>query len=239
MLDQLRLLAALQQLDSRLRVLEAEKQEIPKQLHPYQQACHEVREELASAQLKIEEDDRRRRALERDIEMDHDRLTKAQQRLREVRTNKEYSAALAEIDAGKQRILTLEDEVLELMEGAEQKQEVSQRCEQRLQEAARELGQQERKVNEAQETLSSDMSRYGHERDELITRIHPDFYTAYQQAAQRGGGVAVVDVMPDETCGGCYLRIRPQLISEVRKQEGMVTCPHCRRILLWPTSETV
>ncbi len=238
-LDQLRLLAELQQLDRRFSVLEAEKQALPKQLQSYQAACQEVREALTSAQSEMEAGERRRRALEREIETDNDRLVRAQNRLREVKTNKEYSAALAEIDAGKQRILTLEDQVLELMEGAEQQRETSQRCEQRLQDASRELAEQERSVQAAQEALSSDMAAHDHERGELVARMNPDFYTAYQQAAQRGGGVGVVDVMPDETCGGCYLRIRPQLISEVRKQEGLVSCPHCRRILLWPASETV
>ncbi|ETX08223.1 MAG: hypothetical protein ETSY2_06635 [Candidatus Entotheonella gemina] len=239
MLDQLRLLAELQQLDSRLRVLESEKQELPKQLHFYQQACHQVRAELTSAQSEMEDAERRRRALEREIDTDNDRLLKAQNRLREVKTNKEYSAALAEIDAGKQRVRTLEDQVLELMEGAEHHQDISQRCEQRLQEVSRELAEQERKVSEAQDALNVDIAAYDHERGELITRIQPGCYTVYRQAAGRAGGVAVVEVMADETCGGCYLRIRPQLISEVRKQESLVSCPHCKRILLWPISEAV
>lgn len=239
MLDQLRLLAELQQLDSRLRVLESEKQELPQQLHPYQQACQEVRAELTSAQSEMEEAERRRRALEREIDADNDRLIRAQHRLREVKTNKEYSAALAEIDAGKQRILTLEDQVLELMEGAERQQEASQRFEQRLQDASRQLAEQERQMLETQDALSSDIATHDHDREALLSRIQPDFYTAYQRAAQQTGGAAVVEVMADETCGGCYLRIRPQLISEVRKQENLVFCPHCKRILLWPASETV
>ena len=239
MLDQLRLLAELQQLDSRMRALEIEKQELPKQLQTFQQACDEVRDELEGAQSEIEEAERLRRTLERDIDTDNDRLIKAQNRLHEVKTNKEYSAALAEIDAGKERIRTLEDRVLELMEGAETKREAAQRCEQRLQEVSRELAVQEQHVGESQGALESDIASRESERAELVTHIQADVYTAYQNAVRRTGGVAVVDVMPDETCGGCYLRIRPQLISEVRKQEGVVSCPHCKRILLWSISEAV
>jgi predicted nucleic acid-binding Zn-ribbon protein len=239
MLDQFRLLAELQQLDSRLRALEIKKRELPQQLYAYRQACHQVREELIAMQSEMGEADRQRRALEREIDVDNDRLTKAQSRLREVKTNKEYSAVLAEMDVGKQRIRTLEDQVLELMEGVEQKQKTSQQCEQRLRDATRELAEQECLVNEAQDALSADIAAHDHERDELIARVQPELYTAYQQAAQRAGGLAVVEVMADETCGGCYLRVRPQLISEVRKQVSLVSCPHCKRLLLWPASETV
>lgn len=234
MRDQLRLLAALQQLDSRLRVLAIEQQALPQRLRSYEQICQDVREQLTSAQSEIVEAERQRRALEHEIDTGNDRLTKAQNRLREVKTNKEYSAVVAEIDAGRQRIRTLEDRVLELMEGAEQQHEVSQRYEQHLQEAARELAEQERKVSETQDILSGDMATYDHERDELMTLIQPDLYTAYQRAARQAGGVAMVELMAGETCGGCYLRIRPQLVSEVKKQESLVSCPHCKRLLLWP-----
>lgn len=239
MLDQLRLLADLQQLDSRMRILEIKQQELPRQLHPHQEACHQVRGELTAMQSEMEEAERQRRELEREIDTDSDRLAKAQKHLREVKTNKEYSAVLTEIDASKERIRKLEDRVLELMEGMEEKLAISQRYEQRLQDISRELAAQERQVSEAQDALSRTIATHDHERDELVTRLQPYFYTAYQQAGQRAGGVAVVAVMTDETCGGCYLRIRPQLISDVKKQESLVSCPHCKRILLWPASETV
>jgi hypothetical protein len=187
----------------------------------------------------MEAAERQRRALERDIDRDNDQLTRAQNRLREVKTNKEYSAVLAEIDTGKHRIRRLEDQVLELMEGVEQQQEASQQCEQRLRDMDRELAERERQVSEAQDALSGDITAHDHERRDLITRVQPDVYKAYQQAAQRAGGLAVVEVMADETCGGCYLRIRPQLISEVKKQVRLVSCPHCKRLLLWTVSEPV
>ncbi len=236
MRDQLRLLAELQQLDRRLRALAIEKEALPQQLHTYQQACQELREELASVQAQAEDTERRRRALERDIDADHDRLTKAQNRLREVKTNKEYSAVLSEMEAGKQRIVSLEDQVLELMEGSEQNQASCQHFEQRLEEATRALVEQESKVSEAQDAVRGHIAVHDDERAALATRLQPELYSAYQRAAQRvGDSAAAVELtISDETCGGCYLRVRPQLVSEVRKQETIVTCPHCKRILLWP-----
>ncbi len=236
MRDQFRLLAELQQLDSRLRALSMEKESLPQQLQAYQQACHEAREQLTLAEAQVEDTERQRRVLERDIDTDNDRLTKAQGRLHEVKTNKEYSAVLAEIEAGKQRVALLEDQVLELMEGVEQNQETCQRCEQRLEEATRELAEQECKVSEAQSVVSGQIDTHSDEREALTVRLQPELYTAYQQAAQRvGNSAAAVELTnADETCGGCYLRVRPQLVSDVRKQETIVTCPHCKRILLWP-----
>lgn len=32
-------------------------------------------------------------------------------------------------------------------------------------------------------------------------------------------------------CGGCHLRLTPQLAREIRRGEGLLPCPHCRRLL--------
>jgi len=32
-------------------------------------------------------------------------------------------------------------------------------------------------------------------------------------------------------CGGCNLRLTPQFAYEIRRGEGLLPCPHCRRLL--------
>jgi hypothetical protein len=38
-------------------------------------------------------------------------------------------------------------------------------------------------------------------------------------------------------CGGCYLRLPPQLASAVRHRLTLLSCPHCRRLLYSPAPE--
>ena len=35
-------------------------------------------------------------------------------------------------------------------------------------------------------------------------------------------------------CGGCYLRLPPQLDSAVRRRQSLCICPHCRRLIYSP-----
>ncbi len=37
-------------------------------------------------------------------------------------------------------------------------------------------------------------------------------------------------------CGGCYLRLPPQVHSRIRRRESLCACPHCHRLLYWPAS---
>jgi predicted nucleic acid-binding Zn-ribbon protein len=231
--EQFRFLADLQLLDNRLHALSDEQTQLPQLLQPYEQACTEVREHLASEHATIEEAERQRRSLERKLDDDQAQLVKTQNRLHGIKTNKEYSAVLAEIDGSKRRISVVEDQVLDLMEVTEQHRQAVQTHEAYMQEATRELAQQKQKIEKAQQEAAEQMHRCGAERQQVLTHLDTGLVAAYEEAAGRNGGLGAV-LLTDGSCGGCYLRIRPQLISDIRKQEMIVTCPHCRRILLWP-----
>jgi uncharacterized protein len=231
--EQLRFLADLQLLDNRLHALSNEQNQLPQLLQPYEQACTDVRERLASDHANIEEAERQRRSLERKLEDDQAQLVKTQNRLHGIRTNKEYSAVLAEIDGSKRRISEVEDQVLDLMEAMEQHRQAIQVHEQHMQEATRELDRQKQKIEQAQQEVAEQIDQCGAERQQVLTHLDTRLLAAYEEAARRNGGIGAV-LLTDGSCGGCHLRIRPQLISDIRKQETIITCPHCHRILLWP-----
>jgi predicted nucleic acid-binding Zn-ribbon protein len=231
--SQLQLLAELQHLDDRLHALRVERDDLPRQLQPYELACAKARRELTHLHDSIEETERQRRACERELDRFQTQLTKTQHKLRGVKTNKEYSAVLAEIETGKQHITGLEDQILELMELAEQHRQTSQQQEQRLQEAEGELADQEQRVARARETFGERIVAEEAKRQQLVQQLDAPLGATYQRVATLRGGQAVVLVQAG-TCGGCHLTIQPQLVSEVRQQGRLVTCPHCQRILLWP-----
>jgi uncharacterized protein len=134
---------------------------------------------------------------------------------------------------GKHRIRGLEDRVLELMETIERQRQDCQARAQLVQAAKRELEHEGQCIAVEQQELSQQIAAFDSERQALVTQLEPSLYTVYQRTADRVGGLAVVYVV-DGSCEGCYLRVRPQLISEIRRQENIVNCPHCLRILLWP-----
>ena len=234
MRDQFSHLETLQQLDDRMRALASEQNALPQQLQSYEAACAAAREALATSQTAIEHIERQRRELERELDSEQTQLGKTQSRLREIKTNKEYSAVLAEIETGKQKIAALEDQVLEVMESAEQRRQFLQEYEQRVQDTAQELEKQEDKIAQTRRALDRQMAKSDAERQQVVTQLDAELYTAYENFRAHRDGLVVV-YLRDGTCGGCYLTVRPQLVSEVRRRETLVTCPHCRRMLLWPS----
>ena len=233
MRNQFAVLRELQRLDDRLRAMRVEHQHLPQQLQSYETASTTARQQLTHMQEATTYTERQRRGLERDLEGAQATLAKTQSKLHEVKTNKEYSAVLAEITTGKQRISALEDQVLELMELLEQQRQASQHQEQRVQDAVVALEKQRESALQAQAVLQQRIAEEESRRQQVVAMLDAALYAAYQRLAGPRGGQVVVDVQSG-TCGGCYLKVQPQLVSEIRRQDKLVTCPHCQRMLLWP-----
>jgi predicted nucleic acid-binding Zn-ribbon protein len=231
--NQFVLLMELQRLDEQLRALHVAHRHLPQKLQPYEMACVAAEQALTHLQEDRTLSERQRRALERELESLQAHLHKAQSKLHEVKTNKEYSAVLAEINTGKQRIAVLEDQVLELMELTEQHGYNYLQQEHQLQEVRHMLTDQGRRVQHEQAVLVERIASEETKRQQLVDGLDPQFYAMYQKIAAQRHGQAVVYVQ-DGTCGGCYLKVQPQLISEIRRQDKLLTCPHCQRMLLWP-----
>jgi predicted nucleic acid-binding Zn-ribbon protein len=232
--SQFLLLSELQCLDDRLRALEAEQRRLPQQLQPYETACTEARQTLRRLQDDIEHTERQRRGLERELESLQAQLAKTQGRLHEIKTNKEYSAVLAEMAVGKQRITALEDQVLNLMEHIEQSRRAAQMQERHVQEAVQAFAEHSKRLQQSQQTLSEQLMLERAKRQQIVVDLDEKLYTLYHRLAAQRGDQAVAYVH-DGTCGGCHLKVQPQLVSEIRQQNALVTCPHCQRMLLWPS----
>ena len=59
---------------------------------------------------------------------------------------------------------------------------------------------------------------------------------AYDALDRMGRRPATVQVR-NAHCGGCYLRLPPQLASAVRHRQTVRSCPHCRRLIYSPAPE--
>jgi predicted nucleic acid-binding Zn-ribbon protein len=231
--DQLPLIATLQQLDNRLNALQAEVEALPQQLQAYDATCVDGRQALATVEADIERTERQWRSLERELDSSQAQLVKTQTKLHEVKTNKEYSAVLVEIDTGKQHIAALEDQILEIMEAVDLHRQQRQQKERHVQVSEQELAQQAERVQQEQAVLGKRVAAEEKERQQIVAGLENALYTRYQQLSAIRDRQAVV-VVQEGTCGGCHLKVQPQLVSELRRQDKLITCPHCQRILLWP-----
>ena len=70
-------------------------------------------------------------------------------------------------------------------------------------------------------------------RTALRDAIPESFLLAYDALGRMGRRPAVVAIRKAH-CGGCYLRLPPQLDSAIRRRQSLRACPHCLRLLYSP-----
>ena len=80
--------------------------------------------------------------------------------------------------------------------------------------------------------LSAEIERDRSRRDELVGAVDGDLCRRYEMIFSRRGGVAVVAVRGG-TCQGCHMHVPPQLYNQLQRNEQLILCPNCQRMLFW------
>ena len=229
---QLELLISLQDIDIELGELEGNSIKIPQEIGQLYSTCQQVKEEIEQIKKKIDLHNKERREKERGVEIENDHISKTKVKLSQIKTNEEYSAILKEMDNVKEKIRRLEDEDLSLMELIEDEQKALREKERVLKEEEKRF--QDTKVEKEKEIekIKNLLKEKQNQRETVGSSVDKKILQDYNKVFKNREGVAVVR-FTDGICQGCFLGLPPQLASEIRKNEELIRCPHCQRVLYW------
>jgi len=129
---QLQQLVLLQNLDDEIAGHNKLLAEVPTQVDAGRAELDNKKKILATAQEEIKALQDNSKAIESEVQGENDHMAKIKIKLPAVKTNKEYTAILSEVDAVKVKVSELEDKELEVMEALEEKQkaipEIEKNC---------------------------------------------------------------------------------------------------------------
>jgi len=174
----------------------------------------------------------RQRDLEGRLTAAEAKMKDRRMRITRIRNDKELGLAKREVDLLKEETGTLETELMTVMEQAETATAKLQGLESEL---ARLSAARDREATELRETLarlSAEIERERGTRAELVQTIDGDLRRKYEMIFSRRGGLAVVEVRSG-ICQGCRIRVPPQLFNQIQRNEQVILCPSCQRMLFW------
>ncbi|MBA4394542.1 MAG: hypothetical protein C0407_13395 [Desulfobacca sp.] len=230
MQEQINFLIQLQQLDNAIEHIHLSAEENPKKIEQIDLETQGVQEILQTFTKEMDEIQKQRRALEREVEEFGQKIKKSQVKLMEVKTNKEYRAMLTEIEDLKKVKAGKEDLLLEFMEklekGAEKQKALKKTVEAKMAEGKLKKAHLEAEKREYEKELSGQNRK----RKELSNRVDTTLLKQYEFLKGRLRGMAVAEVK-EAACLGCNMHIPPQLFNDLHRQDRIITCPSCLRIL--------
>jgi len=226
-------LIELQGHDSKIASLEAEAARLPKQIEAIQASLAEAKKTVDAFKTKIDQTKKDLRAKEKDLEVHAAKRAKEETRLYEVKTNKEYSAVLLEIEEVKQIKAKTEEEILGLMEMQERLAVDVKEAEGRLKTREEQARQDEGVVRVKLAKVEQELAVVRAERTSRARELPAALLASYDRIMKARAGTAVASVGVNGICGGCRMSIRPQALLELRNATGLMTCESCGRYLYW------
>ncbi|RLB43757.1 MAG: hypothetical protein DRH12_01920 [Deltaproteobacteria bacterium] len=232
----MRLLIALQDCDNRIREAGKKRDQCPAKMALLDEEVRKAELSINESREKLESLKKERRQVERDIEDLEVKKKKSQAKLSSVATNKEYRAALKEIEELDRAKGLLEDKALELMEEVERSEGQVKTLIKEL-EILKKKTEKEKKAIEAEmKELDAVLSSLSREREDLSSQIDQELLSRYNMLKERRGGLAVSPVISG-VCQTCHMGIPPQKFNELIRGESLMSCPNCQRIIYWGEDE--
>lgn len=232
---QLQTLINLQAIDTRIAALEADAARLPKEIAAIHAGVEEARKQVEQTRARLDAARKDQRAKEKDLEVVQAKRTKNEARLYEVKTNKEYSAVLIEIEDIKQEKARMEEEVLVFMEAQERLTGEIRETEARFKQRESQGRSEEATLKEQLRGIETDLAAVRTERKELAAKLPANILGDYDRILRARAGLALVPVAKPNFCGACRVTITPQRLQELRAQSSLLPCESCGRYLYWPS----
>ena len=149
----------------------------------------------------------------------------------QVKTNKQYDILAREIDLSQEKITKLQRD-METLEGkAMLAKEDAEKLIPELETLQAELANRKKELAAVNKEHEDEELKLHHQRDKIVSKISKSDYQMYSRIRNAEEGRAIVSVKR-MSCGGCFNRVTPQRVLELRKNAAMIACERCGRILV-------
>jgi predicted nucleic acid-binding Zn-ribbon protein len=188
--------------------------------------------ELENVKLQIKQIESSRKDLELEVESKKQMIVRYANQQFQTRKNEEYRALAHEIDTCKAAIFQIENGEIELMEQAEAAQKEAVRANQAAKAARTLVDEQVAQLGEREENLKKELAELEANREELAAAVDEGARSRYERLVRSKGENVVVGVQHG-VCGGCHMKLPPQLLVTCQAEKELVGCSNCGRILYY------
>ena len=232
MKEQIELLIKLQEMETETANVESVLNNIAKRFEIFDSDLRRVEQVVKDEEGLLGELKKKYCLYESDVQMNNSQIGKTQEKLKAVKTNKEYQSFLKEIEEVKTKSSQIEDEMircLDLIEGSEDG--IIKKKDEYLK--LKEQVDSEKRIIERETGLNKKkLGQLDADRKNISEKITPGLLKKFFLVREQTKGVAVSPVI-NAVCHGCHMNIPPQMYNELHRFDSLKFCPHCQRIIYW------
>ena len=232
MFETIEKLLILQDRDRKIRRVNAELAHLEPERQTLKAKSATAQAQLENAKLRIMQIESSRKDMELEVEAKKQMIVRYANQQFQTRKNEEYRALAHEIDTCKDAIIKIEDQEIELMEQAEAGQKEVQRATQAVNDARKLMNEQVAQLDAREQNLQKDLAELETNREALASAVDESARSRYERLVRSKGENVVVGVQHG-VCGGCHMKLPPQLLVTCQGEKELVSCSNCGRILYY------
>ena len=232
----MKLLIGLQDCDNRIRDAQNKKIEKPIKIEDLQKELEASEAQLKAELNQLELNRRAKRESEQEIEELQSRIIKSNIKLNNIKSNKEYTAALKELaDLEKEKTQT-EDALIEIMEQIEILEEKCASNKTKGEVLKKKFKEERDEILKELKALDGALEGLENERVEFCKAIDEGLLKKYDMLRRNKEGLSISPVVKG-ICQACHMGIPPQKFNELIRGDTLMSCPYCSRIIYWGEDE--
>jgi predicted nucleic acid-binding Zn-ribbon protein len=226
-------LVKVQQIEIEAGELKAYLKKVPARISSLEQQLEEFIRGVEDDEAAIEDLNKQYRVLEGDVQLNLSKNQKSQEKLRSVKTNKEYQSSLKEIDDIKNVNSKLEDEMLELLEKIETAEKAIKERKQHYKEIVDESKREKQSIESDAEQREENLVELESKHVTIAAELNTGLLKIFSQVKAKQGDLVAIVAVQDAVCQGCNMNIPPQVYNELQRCDSLRYCPSCFRIIYW------
>ena len=230
--EQLEALAKLQSMETETNIINTKLNIVPGKIESLDQEVQAIDQRLSDESTRLDELKKAYRKYESDVDENLSKMKKSEEKLREVKTNKEYQSTLKEIGDIKAITSEIEDKMIDCLDQMDEVEKYLSTKKDEFRVLKDQIEIEKDAIHQESEAGRTRITELQAKRDEVSKQVDPKLMKTYMRV-QDQRGVAIVAVN-NAVCQGCNLNIPPQMYNELQRGgDSLRFCPHCQRIIYW------
>ena len=225
-------LIALQKLDSTAEAARKRLAAEPEHALALEARLEAARQHVAVAKEQAAANKNARAALEKDVAVQQTRLSKFRETAMAVKTNQEFTAVQHEIAFAQTEIKKIEDAILERMLESDDLAAALKDAEAKLAGETKAIDAERKTGSAAHIEMQATLERIATERAALVGGLDRGVLATFEAVSRKRNGVAMSEARGG-VCTICHVRLRPQVFNTVLRNDSILQCDHCNRILYY------
>ncbi len=232
-----KMVSVLENLSLKQKVLSRSSELLPSKLGELEHIVGEERDDVSSLVESIRAQEDSCNKVQTDIESLEVRQKEAGERLTSITNQREYQAALKEVEVIEGQLAQRKGQLTEDHERLEAMKTFLGTLNTRLEGHEKDFGERASKVETTLSSLQGDSDTLQKEIDDVLSKVPNEIQRSLNQLIVRDILPLTASALSNNVCSACRMSFPAQLIMTAVKENQLVQCPNCFRFLVPETTE--